>query len=347
MDKTVKIHYYNNAVGERKDFELILDSLKNICKIIVFDESNSIISSYINGVKNYLFDEDTNDTIIDVGIFNNIFYNPNCMENIKTKILILNEEWLQYQNLADLNNYDHVIVKSQYAKNLVSPFSRNVKKLPFWSIDRYDSSIQEQKKQFHLAGLSIQKGTESLVNRKNVTVVDPSNRFTGSTCNYINHYLSEEEVNTYMNSHNLHICPSLYEAHGHYMFEGLSCGKSIICTRIPVWEECIDPDMVNFIDVYETENDINNYIKEYIKSYRPHAPISDTKYQYMSNIPHFNYIEANKFPLRKAFIFDEEELDEKIKKHKNDKFSEKRRNYCLDLYEKRKKEFQNFIVDLL
>ena len=66
MDKTVKIYYYNNAVGERKDFELILDSLKNICKIIVFDESNSIVSSYINGVKSYLFDEDTNETTIDV-----------------------------------------------------------------------------------------------------------------------------------------------------------------------------------------------------------------------------------------------------------------------------------------
>ena len=345
MDKTVKIYYYNNAVGERKDFELILDSLKNICKIIVFDESNSIVSSYINGVKSYLFDEDTNETTIDVGIFNNVFYNPNCMENIKTKILILNEEWLQYQNLADLSNYDHVIVKSQYAKNLVSPFNRNVKKLYFWSIDRYNSSIQEQKKQFHLAGLSIQKGTESVVNRKNITVIDASNRFTGSACNYINHYLSEEEVNTYMNSHNLHICPSLYEAHGHYMFEGLSCGKSIICTKIPVWEECLDPDMVNFIDVYETEINTSDPMKEYIKTY--HAPISDSKYQFMSDIRYKHYQRANKFPLRKAFIFEEEELDEKIKKHKNDKFSEKRRNYCLDLYEKRKKEFQNFIVDLL
>lgn len=345
MDKTVKIYYYNNAVGERKDFELILDSLKNICKIIVFDESNAIVSSYINGVKNYLFDEYTNEPIIDVGIFNNVFYNPNCMENIKTKILILNEEWLQYQNLADLSNYDHVIVKSQYAKNLVSPFNRNVKKLYFWSADRYNSSIQEQKKQFHLAGLSIQKGTESVVNRKNITVIDASNRFAGSACNYINHYLSEEEVNTYMNSHNLHICPSLYEAHGHYMFEGLSCGKSIICTKIPVWEECLDPDMVNFIDVYETEINTSDHMKEYIKTY--HAPISDSKYQFLSDIRYKHYQRASKFPLRKAFIFEEEELDEKIKKHKNDKFSEKRRNYCLDLYEKRKKEFQNFIVDLL
>lgn len=345
MDKTVKIHYYNNAVGERKDFELILAALKNICKIIVFDESNSAESSYINGVKNYLFEEDTNETIIDVGIFSNVFYNPNCMENIKTKILILNEEWLLYLNLADIGNYDYVIVKSQYAKKLVSPFNRNVKTLYFWSIDRYDSSIQEQKKQLHLAGLSIQKGTESVVNRKNITVIDASNRFPGSACNYINYYLSEDEVNTYMNSHNLHICPSLYEAHGHYMFEGLSCGKSIICTGIPVWKECLDPDMVNFIDVNETENDINEYIKEYVKSY--HAPISDTKYQFISYIRHKNYQEANKFPLRKAFIFDEEELDEKIKEHKNDKYSEKRRNYCLDLFEKRKKEFQNFIVDLL
>jgi len=210
MDKTVKIHYYNNAVGERKDFELILAALKNICKIIVFDETTTLESSYINGVKNYIFDENTNDTIIDVGIFSNVFYKPNLMENIKTKILILNEEWLYHQNLADVSNYDYVVVKSQYAKKLVSPFSKNVKILYFWSIDRYDSSIQEQKKQLHLAGLSIQKGTESLVHKKNITVVDASDRFNGSACNYINHYLSEDEINTYMNSHNLHICPSLY-----------------------------------------------------------------------------------------------------------------------------------------
>ena len=87
-----------------------------------------------------------------------------------------------------------------------------------------------------------------------------------------------------------------------------------------MWEELIDPDMVNFINVKEVDFD-----------------------------DRFNYFKNKKdgaWPLRKGFIIDEEELKEKIQKHKKDKIDMKKREYCLDINRKRKAAFKKFLLAL-
>ena len=318
MKKLAKIFYYHNGSGDAKDGELLFDCIKEQYDVIMQDCQNTNEKKYENG--RFLYDFKQPESI-DLGIFNNVHGKP---DNIKKKILILNEEWLSKNDLEDLkdckNYYDYVIVKSKYSKKLLSPYLKNVIVLPFWSIDRYrPAKIKNQT--LHFAGCSIQKGTEMLIDNPNITVLDSTNRFSHLTkCNYINYYVSDEDLNEILNSYNLHLCPSLYEGHGHYMYESLSCGKSILCSKIPMWEELIDPDMVNFINVKEVDFD-----------------------------DRFNYFKNKKdgaWPLRKGFIIDEEELKEKIQEHKKDKIDMKKREYCLHINKKRRAAFKNFLLDL-
>ena len=318
MNKLAKIFYYQNGSGDGKDGELLFDCIKERYDVIMQDCQNANEKKYENG--RFLYDFKQPESI-DLGIFNNVHGRP---DHIKKKILILNEEWLYYNDLEDLKNsknyYNYVVVKSEYSKKLLSPYHKNVIVLPFWSIDRYKPT-KIKNETFHFAGRSIQKGTEMLVNDPDITVLDSTNRFAKfAKCNYINYYVSDEHLNEMLNSYNLHLCPSLYEGHGHYMYESLSCGKSILCSKIPVWEELIDPDMVNFINVKEVDFD-----------------------------DRFNYFKNKKdgaWPLRKGFIIDEDELKEKIQEHKKDKIDMKKREYCLDINKKRRAVFKKFLLDL-
>ena len=60
--------------------------------------------------------------------------------------------------------------------------------LAAWYLDK------EEKEILHLSGMSIQKGTESLVNREDITILDGKNNFKGCRSNYINGYQSFTSV---------------------------------------------------------------------------------------------------------------------------------------------------------
>jgi glycosyltransferase involved in cell wall biosynthesis len=62
-----------------------------------------------------------------------------------------------------------------------------------------------------------------------------------------NKYQTQEELQLILNTHNIHLCTSLYESWGHYLYEGLSTGNEIICSDIPAFTENLDPDLVQFV----------------------------------------------------------------------------------------------------
>jgi len=53
MDKTIKISYYNNGVGETKDCNLLVELLKDDFRIIANDVFRNLHSFYIKGKKSY------------------------------------------------------------------------------------------------------------------------------------------------------------------------------------------------------------------------------------------------------------------------------------------------------
>lgn len=304
-----RIYYWDNAAGVRRDSALIKECLDGIYDCDIFDFSppvNENISS---------LDSD----LIDIGIFVQN-WSLHLLERNKINICIPNEEWLTERELSELKLFDYVICKSKHSQNILKQYG-NTEQLYFWSKDMRDDRIFGVDTKVHFAGKSIQKNTDILLDETDLTIIDSTERFRGrARGNYIDYYLSDDDLKFHLNNNNFHICPSLYEAHGHYMFEGMTCDKTIIATDLPVWTEQIDPDYIHFI-----EHGVVTGCRE------------SSEYEFLNN---------DNYPLREGYIIDPDILKdvEQWEYWKNNKL--KPRKYILDLFEKNKKAFKKFLKSL-
>lgn len=267
----------------------------------------------------YQFVGESNLDTADVGIWIQN-YDPNLMYLYKKNIFFINEEWAGVNELSNLHLFDYVICKSNYAKKLLSSY-HNVIHIPFISIDYYDSSIIRKHSNLHFAGRSIQKNTELVLSTtNNLTLIDPYGRYkVDKNVNHINTYQSFNQISQLLNSHNIHICCSIYESWGHYLFEGLSTGAEIICSDIPVFREQLDPDLVHFIPTSES---------------------IDLNYQYDSD-----NIDKN-FPIRKSFYVNKEMYINRLRYLKSKGTDENRRLLFKHIVDKNSKSLIYFFKNI-
>jgi glycosyltransferase involved in cell wall biosynthesis len=294
---------YNNGVGIVTDAILLKDLIyKNI--------STNVEVKFVG-------EQELETADVGVWIQN---YNTNLLNNFKKNIFFINEEWSGIYELSNLHLFDYVICKSKYVKELLSSH-HDVIHLPFISTDYYDSSILRNHSILHFAGRSIQKNTElALSTSNNLTLIDPYNRYkVNNNINHINTYQSSNQISQLLNSHNIHICCSLYESWGHYLYEGLSTGSEIICSDIPVFREQLDPDLVHFIPTTES---------------------IDLNYQYdLDNV--------NKtFPMRKSFHVDREIYINIIKDFKPKGSNKTRRFLFKQIIDKNSKSLIDFFKNI-
>jgi hypothetical protein len=256
-----KILTYNNAVGIVTDAILL----------------NELIKKNISENVTVIFVGENDVEPADVGIWIQN-YDINLLNRFKKNIFFINEEWAGINELSNLHLFDYVICKSTYAKNLLASH-QNVIYIPFISKDYYDPNITRYPSVLHFAGRSIQKNTELVLSSTDtLTLIDPYDRYAvNKNVRHINKYQSTNQLIQLLNSHTIHICCSLYESWGHYLYEGLSTGSEIVCSEIPTFIEQLDPDLVHFI---------------------PTVKISNLNYTYdTDNI-------NKKFPLRRSFYVD-------------------------------------------
>ena len=212
----INLYYWNNGVGVVNDSILIKNVLHEY-DVITYDISKN--NNYRNS---------------DLGIFiQNI--QADQLSNNKKNVLLINEEWLNPDEILFLKQFDHLIVKSKYAKDLLCSEHPSIIQTGFFSMDR-QFFPKNTRNILHFKGKSVQKNTE-LVNKCNsVKILDSEIE-----------YLTENQVVENLNSHDIHICCSLYEGWGHYLWEAMSCGKLVICSEVPVFMEYLDPELVKFI----------------------------------------------------------------------------------------------------
>ena len=262
----------DNGVGLKTDANLLFDLLKSI--------NSDVDIHYFN---NSEFQKTESG---DVGVWIQNFI-VEMLPNFKKNIFFINEEWAGENELSNLKLFDVVVCKSKHAKKLLSPYSNNIEQFYFISNDMYASSESCSKTKFlHFPGRSIQKNTELVldcIEQENLTLIDSYDRYDCNISNHITSYLPKEQLQSILMSNYVHLCPSLYESWGHYLFESLSTGQEIICSKIPVFEEVLDPDLVHFLEVDKRE---------------------DVAYEYCR--------ELNKFPLREAYFVNRSEFDNKI-----------------------------------
>jgi len=285
---------FNNYVGLATDVFILKDILCD-ANIVFLDNFNPSHKS-------------------DVGIWIQNYYG-HFLENFKINVFYINEEWFDYP-IEDLKRFNYVICKSKYAYDMVKSYC-NAIYLPFVSKDLYNPNIERIDQFLHFMGRSIQKNTELVLNQQNaITLIDPYNRYNPPpNFNHVNTYQTTEEITHLLNSHNIHICCSLYESWGHYLFEGLSTGAEIICSDIPVFREQLDANLVHFIPTQEK---------------------IDMSYMYCSDNVN------NLYTFRKAFFIDENYFREYIENFKPIGKNEERRKLFKYIVDKNKNQLINF-----
>ena len=281
----INVYYWNNGVGIVNDAILLKTVLKNY-DIKLYDMSINVICRPS-----------------DLGIFIQNIWTEQIDKN-KKNVYIVNEEWLNDEEKSCLNRFNYIFVKSSYAKSLLDPYHKNVINTGFFSLDRYFFP-KNTNEILHFKGKSIQKNTELVKDLNCVNILDSS----------IN-YLSDNDVTYNLNNHDIHICCSLYEAWGHYLWEAMSCGKLVICSEIPVFKEYLDPELVKFVPTNKTDDLHSEY----------------------------KYLKDKKYPLRETYITDKIYFNNLLKDKDylfefQNKNSENIRNYFLDVITKNKKKF--------
>ena len=281
----INVYYWNNGVGIVNDAILLKTILKNY-DIKLYDMSINAICRPS-----------------DLGIFIQNIWTEQIDKN-KKNVYIVNEEWLNDEEKSCLNRFNYIFTKSSYAKSLLDPHHKNVINTGFFSLDRYFFP-KNTNEILHFKGKSIQKNTELVKGLNYVNTLDSN----------IN-YLSDNDITYNLNNHDIHICCSLYEAWGHYLWEAMSCGKLVICSEIPVFKEHLDPELVKFI------------------------PIKDV----CSHNMNYEFLNTNDYKLRKGYIVDDIEVKELLNnKEELLEFQKKNkeliREYFLYINEKNKQKF--------
>jgi hypothetical protein len=285
----INLYYWNNGVGVVNHSRLIKSLL---CEYDVISYDISSKNKYRKS---------------DLGIFiQNICSDE--INNNKKNIYVVCEEWLTEFEMTYINRFDYVFVHSNHAKKLLNQYHKNIINTGFFSLDRCFFP-KHTKEMLHLKGKSIQKNTELVNGLNHIKILDSN----------IN-YLSDNDITYNLNNHDIHICCSLYEAWGHYLWEAMSCGKLVICSEIPVFKEYLDPELVKFVPTKET---------------------------YVNNV-NYNFLNTNKYKLRKGYIVDKIKFNELID-NKNDLFEFQKKNcddirqHFLDVNKINKQKFLNVI----
>ncbi len=289
----INVYYWNNGVGIVNDAILLKTILKN------YD-----IKLYDMSVNNKY-------RVSDIGIFIQNIWTEQIDKN-KKNVYIVNEEWLNDEEKSCLNRFNYIFVKSSYAKSLLDQHHKNVINTGFFSLDRYYFP-NHTNKFLHFKGKSIQKNTELVRDLNYINVLDSNID-----------YLSDNDVTFNLNNHDIHICCSLYEAWGHYLWEAMSCGKLVICSEIPVFKEYLDPDLVKFIRIKDV-------------------------YTYNEN---YKFLNTKDYKLRKGYLVCESEFNELLNNKKElfdfqNKNKESIRRHFLSVNGKNKQKFLNIINSIL
>jgi hypothetical protein len=265
VKKTACIYTSNTGVGLISDVNLIQDLLYEDFDIdVVYLEWDINDSATHSVFANY-----------DIGIFIQEF-GEQWLDRNKINILIANEEWILKDKLLKLKYFNKIITKSSFAKYLLSPYNSNIVNTGFVSLNK-NLNIDPAKEFLHLAGKSSQKGTEAVLscfnnNKLNLTFLQSDREFNNinSNIHYISEFIPSEDIALNLNNHSIHLCPSIYEGWGHYLYEGMSTGALIYATKIPMFVEWIDPDLVVFLDCIFCSNDDTYHFLKHRHNEWPH-----------------------------------------------------------------------------
>lgn len=175
---------------------------------------------------------------------------PEYLALAKRNVFIPNPEWFSAADAALLREVDLVLAKTRHAQAAFESLGCVTRYLGFTSPDRFDPRVRRRSQFFHLAGRSVHKGTDELLDLwgqhrewPRLTVVQhPRTARRCRTAANIDHrigYLPDAQLRELENRHLFHLCPSQTEGFGHYIVSALSLGAVTLTVDAPPMNELV------------------------------------------------------------------------------------------------------------
>jgi hypothetical protein len=167
--------------------------------------------------------------------------------------LLPNPEWYKPDFDALLPRLDAVLAKTRHAQALFAAKGCPSRFTGFTSQDRRLPDVPREAAFLHVAGRSINKGTEAilaawharpdfppltLVQRKREGAAPEA----AANLRVLDGYLADAELRTLQNRHLFHLCPSETEGFGHHLVEAMSVGALVLTTDAEPMNELVRPD---------------------------------------------------------------------------------------------------------
>ena len=185
---------------------------------------------------------------------------PRWISHASQNIIIPNQERFPERHLQLLKKIDHILCKSRHSLEIFSKHHPSCHLSSFTSKDLYQPQVPFSQNTFlHLAGRSTLKGTETILalwekhpewpellllqHKENAPKSVPPNVTLRTD------YIPTDELNRIMNTHRLHLCPSLSEGWGHYIVEAMACQATVLTTDGPPMNELVTPQRGHLIKV--------------------------------------------------------------------------------------------------
>ena len=166
----------------------------------------------------------------------------------KLNIYVPNVEFINSMDMNFISQMDCIWSKTESGfKLLKSRFGDKVFFSEWTSIDRNEDFVKSYNSFLHVRGCSRFKNSGLVLDVwsrhsewPHLTMIQHSIPDTNGNINIptdiniatnitlIQRILSDDELNKYMNTHNIHICPSSQEGFGHYINEARSC-EAVVC----------------------------------------------------------------------------------------------------------------------
>ncbi|AXK73680.1 glycosyltransferase [Lysobacter sp. TY2-98] len=167
-------------------------------------------------------------------------------------LFIPNPEWCVPVDVERLPLVQGVLAKTRHAEAIFAARGLWTRYIGFTSEDRFDPAVKRERTFFHLAGRSVNKGTNVLIEAwkrhpewpqlvivqspRTATTIDPP----VSNITHRIDYIDDVELRNLQNASRVHVCCSETEGFGHYLVEAMSVGAFVLTTDGAPMNELVD-----------------------------------------------------------------------------------------------------------
>lgn len=253
MNKHYNIIARTNGVGLDQDVDIVHNTLTNAGHQVTISHCRSIKpwSKFLPAKP-----------IFDANIFLERIF-TRWIGTATKNYLIPNQERFPTRQIPHLKHIHKTLCKSKHAREIFSTHA-TAEYTGFTSNDRsLPNTEPDYQTYLHLAGRSTLKGTDTLIEvwKKHpdwptLTIIqhqDNAPTQVPSNINLITTYLPEPELKKHLNTHGIHLCPSLSEGWGHYIVEAMSCAAVVLTTDAPPMNELVTPQRGILVPHHKTE----------------------------------------------------------------------------------------------